>query len=72
MVGINKSKKIKWLLVIGLVLFLLTSFISCGGDIFDPKLQEEDPEEKPNEEDPTEGSGSSTTYITIGSETAIV
>ncbi|MCH8125276.1 hypothetical protein IIC38_04870 [candidate division KSB1 bacterium] len=73
MIKINKLKKLKWLLVLGLTLLLLTTFISCGGDLVDPKLRDkENPDERPEEVDPVEGSGSNTSHMMIKSEVAIV
>ncbi|MEE9169425.1 MAG: hypothetical protein V3U73_06635 [bacterium] len=54
----NISEKLKWVLVLGLALLLLTTFISCGGDLVGPRLHDEtEPDERPEEQDPDEGGG---------------
>lgn len=54
----NISKKLICFMVIGLVLLLLTTFITCADDIVGPRLQDDSPEEpKKEEQDPNEGGG---------------
>lgn len=58
----NISRKIRWLLSMGLVLFMLTSFLACSQDaILNPRNENEenddtgDDEENPNDDTGTGG-----------------
>jgi hypothetical protein len=56
----NISEKLKWVLVLGLALLLLTTFISCGGDLVGPRLHDDKEPDDPTDEEqkPDEGGGS--------------
>ncbi len=54
----NISRKIRWLLIMGLMLFMLTSFFACSQQaILDPLSQNEENEEADGEETPNEDPG---------------
>ncbi len=56
----KNSEKLKWVLVLGLALLLLTTFIACGGDLVGPRLHDDKGPDDPTDEEqkPDEGGGS--------------